>query len=109
MRGALSTSKPPLIPSSSSLNLLHTQHHHHTKQTASIICVVVPAQYYFGWCIIRNKIANQPNVIERYSVVQELLPAMKLVKYYAWERHFEGEVCVGDNNGDLILLVFFRL
>jgi hypothetical protein len=27
------------------------------------------------------------------ALLQELLPAMKLVKYYAWERFFEDQVC----------------
>ena len=58
----------------------------------AIVCLVVPAQYYFGFKIIRNKMLNAPNVNERYSIIQELLPAMKLVKYYAWEQFFEKEV-----------------
>ncbi|KAI8468106.1 MAG: hypothetical protein J3K34DRAFT_479395 [Monoraphidium minutum] len=57
-----------------------------------ILCLVVPAQYYFGYQIIKNKIANFHNTNERYSVIQELLPAMKLVKYYGWERFFEEEI-----------------
>lgn len=36
--------------------------------------------------------ANQKHVNERFSIVQEVLPAMKLVKYYAWERFFEERV-----------------
>lgn len=35
---------------------------------------------YFGWKIISNKVKNSPNVNERFSIVQEVLPAMKLVK-----------------------------
>ncbi|KAL4427322.1 hypothetical protein ABPG77_003231 [Micractinium sp. CCAP 211/92] len=58
----------------------------------AIVCLVVPAQYYFGFRIIKNKVANQPNTNERFSVIQEILPAMKLVKYYAWERFFEERV-----------------
>ncbi|KIZ01660.1 ABC transporter, multidrug resistance associated protein [Monoraphidium neglectum] len=57
-----------------------------------ILCLVVPAQYYFGYRIIKNKVANFPNTNARYSIIQELLPAMKLVKYYGWERFFEGEI-----------------
>jgi len=58
----------------------------------AIIMLVVPAQYFFGWKIIKNKMANAPNVNERFSIVQELLPAMKLIKYYAWEQFFEKEI-----------------
>jgi hypothetical protein len=57
-----------------------------------VVCLVVPAQYYFGFRIIKNKVANAHNVNERFSIVQEVLPAMKLVKYYAWERFFESTV-----------------
>jgi hypothetical protein len=37
-------------------------------------------------------VANIHNTNERFSIVQEVLPAMKLVKYYAWERFFESTV-----------------
>lgn len=57
-----------------------------------LVCLVVPAQYYFGWRIIKNKVANNPNLNERFSIYQEVLPAMKLVKYYAWERFFEKHI-----------------
>ncbi len=59
---------------------------------AFVVCLVVPAQYYFGFRIIKNKVANTHNVNQRFSIVQEVLPAMKLLKYYAWERFFESEV-----------------
>jgi hypothetical protein len=57
-----------------------------------IVCAIVPLQYYFGFRIIKNKVANSANTNARYAIIQELLPAMKLVKYYAWERFFEKEV-----------------
>lgn len=100
-------------------------------------------QYYFGFQIIKNKVANTHNTVERYSVIQEgasqgavlhvlhdlphalhvlhdlqrahaapslqlapahaspphatppapaVLPAVKLLKYYAWERWAEQAV-----------------
>jgi hypothetical protein len=58
----------------------------------AIVCAIVPLQYYFGFRIIKNKVANSPNTQERFSVMNEVLPAMKLVKYYAWERFFEKHV-----------------
>jgi ABC-type multidrug transport system fused ATPase/permease subunit len=58
----------------------------------AVVCLVVPLQYYFGWKIISNKMKNTPNINERFSIVQEVLPAMKLVKYYAWERFFEKHI-----------------
>ncbi len=58
----------------------------------AIVCAIVPLQYYFGFRIIKNKVANAPNTQERFSVMNEVLPAMKLVKYYAWERFFEQHV-----------------
>ena len=57
-----------------------------------MVLVVLPAQYLFGWMIIKNKLANAKHVNERGTIFQELLPAMKLVKYYAWEQFFEKEV-----------------
>jgi ATP-binding cassette, subfamily C (CFTR/MRP), member 1 len=35
-----------------------------------VICMVVPAQYYFGYCIIKNKNINSKNTVERFSIVQ---------------------------------------
>ncbi|GFH33156.1 uncharacterized protein HaLaN_32481, partial [Haematococcus lacustris] len=49
-------------------------------------------RYLFGWRIILHKKANAANTQERGSIFQELLPAMKLVKYYAWEQFFEKTV-----------------
>lgn len=54
-----------------------------------IIGIVLPLQYYFGLLIVKNKKKNTANIQERFSIMQEVLPAMKLVKYYAWERFFE--------------------
>jgi hypothetical protein len=53
---------------------------------------VLPCQYLFGWLIIRNQVKNASNTNERGGIIQELLPAMKLVKFYAWELFFEKEV-----------------
>ncbi|KAJ9527211.1 hypothetical protein QJQ45_025467 [Haematococcus lacustris] len=57
-----------------------------------VVFIVMPCQYLFGWRIILHKKANAANTQERGSIFQELLPAMKLVKYYAWERYFEKTV-----------------
>jgi ATP-binding cassette subfamily C (CFTR/MRP) protein 1 len=57
-----------------------------------VVCLIVPAQYYFGFRIIKNKVANVQHVNDRFVIIQEILPAMKLVKYYAWERFFESSV-----------------
>jgi len=54
--------------------------------------IVLPAQYFFGYKIIQNKIENAKNTQARGGIVQELLPAMKLVKYYAWEQYFERQI-----------------
>jgi ABC-type multidrug transport system fused ATPase/permease subunit len=48
----------------------------------------MPLQYFFGWRIILHKKKNVANTQERGAYFQELLPAMKLVKYYAWEQFF---------------------
>lgn len=44
----------------------------------AIVCLVVPAQYYFGWCIIKNKVKNQPNTNERFSIIQVGLGATQV-------------------------------
>jgi hypothetical protein len=49
-----------------------------------VIAIVLPMQYVFGWMIIQNKMKNSKNTQERGGIIQEILPAMKLVKYYAW-------------------------
>jgi ATP-binding cassette, subfamily C (CFTR/MRP), member 1 len=57
-----------------------------------VIFIVLPAQYFFGWKIIQNKVENGKNTQARGGIIQELLPAMKLVKYYAWEQYFERQI-----------------
>jgi ABC-type multidrug transport system fused ATPase/permease subunit len=57
-----------------------------------VIAIVLPCQYYFGYLIIKNQVANAKNTQERGGIIQEILPAMKLVKFYAWEQFFEKEI-----------------
>uniref|UniRef100_A0A7S0R9V8 Uncharacterized protein n=1 Tax=Chlamydomonas leiostraca TaxID=1034604 RepID=A0A7S0R9V8_9CHLO len=57
-----------------------------------VVFVVMPLQYVFGYFIIKAKKENIANTQERGAYFQELLPAMKLVKYYAWEKFFMGQV-----------------
>ncbi|KXZ54551.1 hypothetical protein GPECTOR_4g616 [Gonium pectorale] len=57
-----------------------------------VILLVLPLQYIFGYKIIRIKLEAAQHVAQRSSVLQEVLPAIKLVKYYAWEQHFENEI-----------------
>ena len=59
-----------------------------------VVFVVMPMQYFLGYLIIKNKKENAVNTQERGAYFQELLPAMKLVKYYAWEQFFLKEVSV---------------
>ncbi|KAG1674667.1 hypothetical protein FOA52_007191 [Chlamydomonas sp. UWO 241] len=58
----------------------------------ALVFVVMSSQYYFGYRIILHKKDNSANIQARSAIFQELLPAMKLVKYYAWEQFFEKEV-----------------
>jgi len=58
----------------------------------AVIGIVLPAQYFFGWKIIKIKMENAKNTQARGGIIQELLPAMKLVKYYAWEQYFERQI-----------------
>ncbi|KAG1658983.1 hypothetical protein FOA52_008685 [Chlamydomonas sp. UWO 241] len=58
----------------------------------ALVAVVMGSQYVFGYRIILHKKANSANIQARSAIFQELLPAMKLVKYYGWEKFFEKEV-----------------
>jgi hypothetical protein len=58
----------------------------------AVILLVLPLQYFFGYKIIRIKMRNAQHVSMRGAIMQEVLPAIKLVKYYAWEQFFEREV-----------------
>ncbi|KXZ44762.1 hypothetical protein GPECTOR_62g877 [Gonium pectorale] len=57
-----------------------------------VILLVLPLQYIFGYKIIKIKMENAKYVAHRSSILQEVLPAIKLVKYYAWEQYFETEI-----------------
>ncbi|GFR49015.1 hypothetical protein Agub_g11036, partial [Astrephomene gubernaculifera] len=57
-----------------------------------VILLVLPLQYFFGWKIIQLKLKGAELVASRSSVIQEVLPAIKLVKYYAWENFFEEQI-----------------
>jgi len=57
-----------------------------------IVFIVVGLQYYFGYLIVKNKKKNAVSVSNRVALAQEVLPAMKLVKYYCWEKFFETEL-----------------
>ncbi|KAG2500519.1 hypothetical protein HYH03_001296 [Edaphochlamys debaryana] len=56
------------------------------------ILIVLPLQYFFGYAIIKIKLKNAGFVAHRSCIMQEVLPAIKLVKYYAWEQFFEREI-----------------
>ena len=57
-----------------------------------VILLVLPLQYVFGYKIIQIKMEWAKHAATRSGVLQEVLPAIKLVKYYAWEKHFEEEI-----------------
>ncbi|PNH10694.1 Multidrug resistance-associated protein 1 [Tetrabaena socialis] len=57
-----------------------------------VILLVLPLQYIFGYKIVQIKLANAKQVAKRSAILQEVLPAIKLVKYYAWEQFFENEI-----------------
>jgi ATP-binding cassette subfamily C (CFTR/MRP) protein 1 len=56
------------------------------------VLVVLGLQYYFGYLIVKSKEKNAASVSNRVALAQEVLPAMKLVKYYCWEKFFEKEL-----------------
>lgn len=56
-----------------------------------IVFGVVLLQYYAGFLISKAKKAIVQKAASRVALAQEVLPAMKLVKYYSWERFFINE------------------
>jgi hypothetical protein len=69
-----------------------------TCEGTDLPCYLIPdnqvyaCQYGLGYKIVKNKMANADNTNARGGIIQELLPAMKLIKYYAWERFFESKI-----------------
>jgi ATP-binding cassette, subfamily C (CFTR/MRP), member 1 len=57
-----------------------------------LVFFVIFIQYYFGWRIAVNKYKNSEYISQRGSITQEILPSMKLVKYYGWESFFERKI-----------------
>ena len=70
------------------------QHCTHVHATPALTCdpLLRPSPAQLGFVIIKYKKQNAINTQERGAYFQELLPAMKLVKYYAWEQFFLKEV-----------------
>jgi hypothetical protein len=57
-----------------------------------VVCVVLPMQYYFGYKIASFKMANVEVSDARVLRMHEVLLAIKLVKFYVWERSFAAQV-----------------
>ncbi|KIY99894.1 ABC transporter, multidrug resistance associated protein [Monoraphidium neglectum] len=57
-----------------------------------VVLVVLPLQYYFGYKIAMYKMANVEVSDGRVLRMHEILLAIKLVKFYVWERSFAKQV-----------------
>ncbi|KAF8071336.1 abcC3 [Scenedesmus sp. PABB004] len=57
-----------------------------------VVLVVLPLQYYFGYAIARHKMANVEVSDARVLRMHEVLLAIKLVKFYVWEKSFARQV-----------------
>jgi hypothetical protein len=57
-----------------------------------VVLVVLPLQYYFGYKIAMYKMANVEVSDSRVLRMHEVLLAIKLVKFYAWEKSFSKQV-----------------
>ena len=57
-----------------------------------VVLVVLPLQYFFGYKIAMYKMANVEVSDSRVVRMHEVLLAIKLVKFYAWERSFASQV-----------------
>lgn len=57
-----------------------------------VVLVVLPLQYYFGYKIAQHKAANVEVSDARVLRMHEVLLAIKLVKFYVWEKSFARQV-----------------
>jgi hypothetical protein len=57
-----------------------------------VVLVVLPLQYYFGYKIAQHKTANVEVSDARVLRMHEVLLAIKLVKFYVWEKSFARQV-----------------
>ena len=57
-----------------------------------VVVVVLPLQYFFGYRIATYKMANVQVSDARVMRMHEVLLAIKLVKFYVWERSFARQV-----------------
>jgi hypothetical protein len=57
-----------------------------------VVLVVLPLQYYFGYKIALHKTANVEVSDARVLRMHEVLLAIKLVKFYVWEKSFARQV-----------------
>jgi hypothetical protein len=57
-----------------------------------VVVVVLPLQYYLGYRIATYKMANAAVSDGRVLRMHEILLAVKLVKFYVWERPFARQV-----------------
>jgi hypothetical protein len=57
-----------------------------------VVLVVLPLQYYFGYQIAQHKAENVEVSDARVLRMHEVLLAIKLVKFYVWEKSFARQV-----------------
>lgn len=74
------------------LVLVSTDVGHWMLPAFALVFFVIFIQYFFGWRIAVNKYRNAEHIAQRGSITQEILPSMKLVKYYGWESFFERKI-----------------
>jgi hypothetical protein len=58
----------------------------------AVCCMLWPGRYYFGYMIASYKMANVEVSDARVLRMHEVLLAIKLVKFYVWERSFARQV-----------------
>jgi hypothetical protein len=57
-----------------------------------VIIFILPLQYYFGYLITQYKLENVKISEARVTRMHEILLAIKLVKFYVWEKSFAAQV-----------------
>ena len=59
----------------------------------AVIVVIIPMQLYLGWLKSKIGFENTTTTSRRVHIMSEILTAIKLIKFYAWEQPFFDRIC----------------
>jgi ABC-type multidrug transport system fused ATPase/permease subunit len=58
-----------------------------------VILLLIPLQLYLGWFKSKTGFENTMTTSKRVHIMSEILTAIKLIKFYAWEQPFYDRIC----------------